>query len=66
MVDDELAAAIEQLGKRPFAISALEYIALIYFGPGQLTPQPAQFIACPRELLLLEKKRLACGEPFRL
>src|SRR5260370_34701522 len=52
MVDEELRASTEEIGKGRFALVGLEAVLLVDSNPGQLLPQPRQFVATPRQRLL--------------
>jgi hypothetical protein len=64
VIDDQLAAALEQLRKCLFSVSAIKDIGLFNFRPRQLAPHPVQLIPLLGELLLFDQQRLACGQPF--
>jgi hypothetical protein len=66
VVDEQLRAAIEQLGQRPLAVLSVESILRLDPHPGQLAPLLRQLIAPPRELLLLPQQFVALGLPFLL
>src|SRR5262249_37694486 len=57
VVDDELAAAVEELRQRLRALRALKCIWLVHAHPRQVAPLLAQLITQPRELLLLGEPR---------
>src|SRR5262249_43968737 len=64
VVDDQLAAAVEQVGERLLAVRALEDVLLLDRLPGQGLPLPGHLVAGARELLLLSKELLARLEPL--
>src|SRR5580658_9247248 len=59
VIDDKLAAPVEEIGESLFAARPLEDILLLHALPRQLAPLAAQLIAQPRELLFFGKKLLA-------
>ena len=64
MVDDQLTAAIEELGERLLAFRPVEDVLLLHPHPGQLAALPAQLIAEPGEFLFLFQMPLPRGEPL--
>ena len=66
VIDDQLAAAVEQVGQRYFAVRAVEDVLLLYPLPRHLAALTAQLIAQPRELLFLSQQFLARRQPLRL
>src|SRR5438309_4625563 len=64
VVDDQLAAAIQQLRQRPRAVVGVEPVFLPNPHPGQLTPLLGDLVAQPCVLLLARKQLLACGKPL--
>jgi hypothetical protein len=64
VVDDELAAAGEQVRQRLLAVRAIKYIGLLDLDPGQLAALSGELIAQPSEFLLFGQEALAGGEPF--
>jgi len=66
VVDDQLAATVEQIGQRFLASGPFEQIGLVYFDPRQFATLPAQFVAGVSESLFSFQERFARGEPFRL
>src|SRR5271156_4557810 len=66
MVDDQLAAACEQLVERLFARWSVEHVALVDLDPRKFAALAAEFIAPMSELLLFCKKRFARLNPFFL
>jgi hypothetical protein len=63
VVDDQLAAPVEQVGERLLAGRALEDVSLLDLDPGQLASERAQPVALSGELLLLPQEPLARGDP---
>src|SRR5260221_6999937 len=53
MLDDQLAAASKQIGKRLLADRCIENIGLADLDPGQRAPLGSQLIALPGEFLFL-------------
>ena len=45
MLDDELAASIEQVGERHRAVGAVEYVVLFYLDPRERAAFGAQLVA---------------------
>src|SRR5262249_3831865 len=64
VVDDELAATLEEVGERLPAARALEDVRLVDPDPRQRAPLSAELVAQPRALLLPGEEGRACGEPF--
>src|SRR5205809_7226873 len=64
MIDDQLAASVEEIGERLLAVRPLEDIPLLHPDPGQLAASPAQLIAQTGEFLLLAQVLLARNEPL--
>ncbi|MNO57938.1 hypothetical protein D3C76_484860 [compost metagenome] len=64
MVNDQLAAAIEQVGEFQFAIGSLEVVVLVDFHPGQGAPFCAEFVPLLGESLFVSQVLFARGEPF--
>jgi len=64
VVDEELAAAVEEAGERLLAVGAVENVFLVDGLPWEVTALPAQVVAEPCELLLLDQQRLAGVDPF--
>ena len=53
MVDEQLGAAVEQIGEALRAGLGIEDVVLLDRNPGQLAPLPGHLVAAARELLLL-------------
>jgi hypothetical protein len=53
VIHDQLAAAVEQLGERLFAVRAVEGVLLVDFHPGQLASLARERITLTCERLLL-------------
>ena len=64
VVDDELAAAVEEFGQRLAAVRSLEDVLLVHRFPRQIAAPLAQAIAQARELFLFRQELLACSEPL--
>jgi hypothetical protein len=64
MLDDQLAAPIEEVGERLPARRAIEHIGLFDLDPGQFAALCAQLVAQPGELLFSRQMRLARGQPL--
>jgi hypothetical protein len=64
VVDDELAAAVEQVGQRLAAVRPVEDVLLVHRFPRQIAAPLAQAIAQARELFLLGQELRACSEPL--
>jgi hypothetical protein len=64
VIDDQLAAAVEEVGESLLALRPVEVIGLVDLDPGQLAPLGAQAVAQAREFLLLAQELLACGKPL--
>jgi hypothetical protein len=66
VLDEELAAAVEQLGQRHFARGPVEDIGFFNLHPRQRSALFRQPVAKPRELLLLGKQSLPRRGPIRV
>ena len=64
MVDDQLAAAGEQIGERLRAVRAFEHVVLLDPFPRQFAALPAQFVPFPGEFLFSGQVRQARLQPF--
>src|SRR6185437_12288003 len=64
VVDDQLAAAVEEVGQRFVAVGAVEDVVVLDRFPGQRMPLPRQPVPRPGELLLLREELLARLEPL--
>jgi hypothetical protein len=64
VVDDELTAAVEEVGQRPAAARRLEHVLLVDPLPWKLAPLAVQIIPQAGELLLLREQLLARLEPL--
>src|SRR5262249_35024894 len=53
VVDEQLRAAVEQLGQRSRALLGLEAVLLLDRHPGELASLPSKLVAAPGVLLLL-------------
>jgi len=63
MLDDQLAASVEQIGQGAPAARGLERVRLVHPHPRQGAPLRGQFIAQPRLRLLALQQRAAPLEP---
>jgi hypothetical protein len=66
VIDDELAAAGEEIGERLRAIGPLKDISLLDLHPGHMAAPGAQFVTGAGEGLFLGQERLARRQPFVL
>src|SRR5882762_7030089 len=64
VVDDQLAASLEDVAERLRPALALEGVLLFDELPGQIASLPAQLVTHPGELLLLRQVPLPCPEPL--
>ena len=64
VVDDELAAAVEEVSQAPCTVRAVEGIVLLDLDHGEPAPLGIHPVAVLGELLLVAQKLLALGEPF--
>ncbi len=64
MVDDELTAAVEEIGQRLAAVRSLEDVLLVHRFPRQIAAPLGQTIAEASELFLFRQELLACNEPL--
>src|SRR6266480_8130051 len=64
VIDEQLAAAVEQLRQRLLTARAFEDVVLLDRLPRQSLPLPGQLVTRVRELLLLNEQLLTCLEPF--
>src|SRR2546425_12578456 len=64
VIDDQLAASLEDIAERLRPALALEGVLLFDELPGQIAPLPAQLVTHPGELLLLRQMPLPCPEPL--
>src|SRR5215207_9772072 len=64
VVDEQLRAAVEELGKRLRPLVGLEAVLLFDRHPGQLLPLARKLVVAACELLLALQQPLACGPPF--
>src|SRR5215471_21014926 len=64
VVDDELAAPVEQIGERLFAARAVEAVLLRHALPGQIALQSAHLVALALERLFLREQLLPRGQPL--
>src|SRR6266536_1427320 len=66
VVDEQLGAAVEEIGEGLRALLRLEAVVLLDRHPGQLAPLPGQLVAPAGELLLLLQQLLALRLPLLL
>jgi hypothetical protein len=64
VVDQQLGAAVEQLGQGPGAVVGVEAVVLVDRDPGQLPALAGQLVAGPGVGLLALQQRLAGGLPL--
>src|SRR5437879_2191927 len=64
VIDDQLAATLEEVAECLRPALALEGIVLFDKLPRQIAPLPAQLVAHPGEVLLLRQVLLPCFEPL--
>src|SRR6185436_14142038 len=64
MVDDQLAAAGEQIAQRLLAVGSFEDVGLVDLDPGQLARLLAQLVLGAQQLLFLGQQVAAGGNPF--
>jgi hypothetical protein len=64
VINNQLAAALKEVGKRFFAVPSLEGILLLNLFPRQVAALPAQLITQMGKFLFLAEKFLSCGCPF--
>jgi hypothetical protein len=64
MIDDQLAASIEEVGERLLAVRPIEQIGLFDPDPGQLAALPCHLVADLGQRLLMRQMRLARDQPF--
>ena len=66
VVDEQLGAAVEEIGEGLRAVLGLEPVVLLDRDPGQLAPLPGQLVAAAGELLLLLQQLVALRLPLLL
>jgi hypothetical protein len=64
MVNDQLAAAREEVGERLLAVRPVEDVRLLDLDPGQRPALPAQLVAEAGVLLLFLEELPASRDPF--
>ena len=64
VVDDQLAAAAEQVGQAQFAVGALEAVGFVDFYPGQGAAFGAEFVPFAGEGFFVGQVLATGGEPF--
>lgn len=64
VVDDQLAAAAEQVGEAQFAVGTLEAVGFVDFYPGQGAAFGAEFVSFTGEGFFVGQVFAAGGEPF--
>jgi hypothetical protein len=65
-MNDQLAAPVEEVGKRLPAVGRAEDVLLVDLHPGQRAPLGGDQVAHAGERLLVPEMRLPCGQPFLL
>jgi hypothetical protein len=66
VIDDELAAALEQLAQTLAAVGPVEDVLLLDPDPGERAPLLVQLVALSGQLLLLRQESAAGGQPLFL
>jgi hypothetical protein len=66
VVDDELRAAVEEVGERLPAPLGCERVVLLHRNPWKLPALPGQLVAAAGELLLLCEQRVPFSLPLLL
>jgi len=66
VVDEELRAAVEELGERPGSVLGLEAVILLDWHPRELPSLACELVVAARQLLLLGKQRVSLGLPLFL
>jgi hypothetical protein len=64
VLDEELAASVEQVGERDLAFRRVEDVLFLNLHPRQLAALPAQLISQPGKFFLLGEQLLAGCDPF--
>jgi hypothetical protein len=64
VIDDKLAAAVEQIWELHLAVGSLEDVSLVYPLPQELAAFAAQLVAESGEFSFLDQKMLARFRPF--
>jgi len=64
VVDDQLRASVEELGKGPRAFVGLEAVLLLDRDPGQLLSLSSELVTAAGQLLLALQQRLAGLQPL--
>jgi hypothetical protein len=66
MINDQLAAILEKIGKRFLTGRSIENVFFLDLNPWQLPPMVAHLIAQPRQLLLSCQQVFSRNQPFSL
>src|SRR5205085_5244814 len=66
VVDEQLGAAVEEIGEGLRTVLGLEAVVLLEWDRGQLAPLPGQLVAAAGELLLLLQQLVALRLPLLL
>jgi hypothetical protein len=64
VIDEELRASAEEIGKRRRSLVGFEAVVLVDAHPWQLLPQPCQLVAAPRQRLLNLEQLQPCRKPL--
>jgi len=64
VLDEQLAATIEQAGQCHFAVRRIENVFLLHFDPWQVAALPRELIAQPGELFLFAQELRSARQPF--
>src|SRR5579872_3059739 len=64
VIDQELGAALEQVGKRSVSFIGGEPVGLVDAHPGQRLALPRQFVAATGQFLLGGEEIKSCSQPF--
>ncbi len=64
VLDDKLAASVEQIGERLRAVGSVEHVVLFDLDPRQRAAFRAELVAQAGEFLFLAQQFLARGQPF--
>ena len=64
VVDDQLAATVEQIGERLFAVGAVKHVVFFDLLPRKFLPRASQLVAQTAEFFLFREKFLPCLDPL--
>jgi hypothetical protein len=64
VINDQLAATVEEIGQRFFAIRSVKNVLLLNSNPWQFASMPAHFVAELRQFLLTRQQILARDQPL--